>query len=70
MSLPLRHLLAMGGCVMGSVSMPTTTQAVLSVPNEAPAFGVGFDLTASYGQALQRSKEKVLKTNNNVAQRR
>lgn len=40
---------------MGSASMPTRTQAVLNVLDEAHAlgqtgFGVGFDLTASYGQ--------------------
>ena len=51
-------VLALGGCVIGSASMPTGKQAVLSVFDEAhaferPSFGVGFDLTASYGQDIR-----------------
>ena len=52
------HLLAAGGCVVASASMPTGNQAVLSVLEEVhalerPSFGVGFDLTASYGQDIR-----------------
>lgn len=50
------QLFVVGGCVIGSASMPTGNQAVLSVLDgahalERPSFGVGFDLTASYGTA-------------------
>lgn len=60
------QLLAIGGCVMGSASMPTGNQAVLSVLDEAhalerPKFGVGFDLTASYGQELRSLVEELPK---------
>ena len=51
------QLLAVGGCVIGSASMPTGNQAVLNVLDDAhalerPNFGVGFDLTASYGHDI------------------
>ena len=58
MRLFLWLLLAVGGSITGSASMPTTLQGVLSdvdkaqVLNQA-SFGVGFDLTASFGQATQ-----------------
>lgn len=56
MALFLLLLLAAGGGIIGSASLPTRTQVVLSIVDEAhgveqPNFGVGFDLTASYGQA-------------------
>ena len=58
MGLLLWRLLAVGGGIIGSSSMPTSNQAVLSVLDEAhaleqPSVGVGFDLTASYGQDPQ-----------------
>ena len=48
------QLLAFAGCIIGLASMPTGNQAVLSVLDDAhaserPSFGVGLDLTASYG---------------------
>lgn len=54
----LWRLLAVGGGIIGSASMSTRLQGVLSVVNEVQvpnqaSFGVGFDLTASYGQATQ-----------------
>lgn len=60
------QLLAVGGCVIGSASMPTGNQAVLSVLDEAhalerPSFGVGFDLTASYGQDIGSLVEELSK---------
>ena len=44
--------------------MPTGTQAVLSVLDEAhaleqPSFGAGFDLTTSYGQDMQSRLEEI-----------
>ena len=58
MAILLRRMLAVGGCIIGSASMPTGTQAVLTFLDgtdalELPHFGVGFDLTASYGQDTQ-----------------
>ena len=64
MRLLLWRLLALGGGIIGSASMPTRLQGVLSVVdkvqvlNEA-SFGVGFDLTASYGQATQPLSQKL-----------
>ena len=58
MGLLLCRLLAFGGAIIGSASKPTSNQAVLSVLDKAhelelkPNFGVGFDLTASYGQDI------------------
>ena len=54
----LWRLLAVGVGIIGSASMPTRLQGVLSVVNKVQlldqaSFGVGFDLTASYGQATQ-----------------
>lgn len=58
MGLLLCRLLAFGGAIIGSVSKPTRTQAVFSLLDKAhgleqnPNFGVGFDLTASYGHEI------------------
>lgn len=64
MGLLLWRLLVVGGGIMGSASMPTRTQAVLSVLDELhaleqPSFGVGLDLTASYGQDTQPLVEEL-----------
>jgi hypothetical protein len=47
----LRPMLVAAAVIKGSASLPTRTQAVLSKAqaSELPDFGVGFDLTASYG---------------------
>ncbi len=60
----LWQLLVVGGGILGSASMPTRTQAVLGVLDEAhtseqPSFGVGFDLTASYGQDMRPLVEEL-----------
>ena len=57
MAIFLWKLLAIAGGVIGSASMSTGNQAVLSVLDDAhalerPNFGVGFDLTASYGHDI------------------
>ena len=54
----LWQLLAVAGGITGSASTPTRLQGVLSVMDKVQvlnqaSFGVGFDLTASYGQATQ-----------------
>ena len=64
MRLLLWRLLAVGGGIIGSASMPTTLQRVLSVVDKAQvlnyaSFGVGFDLTASYGQATQPISQRL-----------
>ena len=51
------QVLAVAGCVIGSASVATGNQALLSVLHDAhalerPTFGVGFDLTASYGHDI------------------
>ena len=64
MRLLLWQLLAVGGSITGSASMPNTLQGVLSVVNKATvldqaSFGVGFDLTASFGQATQPISQRL-----------
>jgi len=51
MAVLLRRLLVAAAVIKGSASLPTKTQAILSEVHaaELPDFGVGFDLTASYG---------------------
>ena len=49
---------------MGSASMPTRLQGVLSVVDKVQvlnqaSFGVGFDLTASYGQASRPLSQRL-----------
>ena len=60
----LWRLLAVGAFIIGSASLPTGTQAVLSSLVEAhelklPSFGVGFHLTASYGHVTQPLLEEL-----------
>ena len=53
MAVLLCQMLVASAVFNGILSLPTGTQAVLSMSGEEdlPEFGVGFDLTASYGYA-------------------